>query len=101
MSGTATPPEGNYATDLFFSEYLEGSSNNKALEIFNGTGVPVDLGTYKVYTWVAGSVDNWSDNLVNRWKEVGSVTVSKKRTYKWRGTSDQLNGVADKLLFLK
>lgn len=60
-----------------------------------------DAGTYKVYTWVAGSVDNWSDNLVNRWKEVGSVTVSKKRTYKWRGTSDQLNGVADKLLFLK
>src|SRR3712207_4430726 len=26
---------------LFFSEYIEGSSNNKALEIFNGTGAPV------------------------------------------------------------
>ena len=25
-------------TDLFFSEYVEGSSNNKALEIYNGTG---------------------------------------------------------------
>ncbi len=23
-------------TELFFSEYIEGSSNNKALEIFNG-----------------------------------------------------------------
>ena len=32
------------ATDLFFSEYVEGSSNNKALEIYNGTGAPVDLG---------------------------------------------------------
>lgn len=63
-------------------------------------GLP-EAGTYRVYTWVAGSVDNWSDNLVNRWKEIGSVTVSKKRTYKWRGSSDQLNGVADKLLFLK
>jgi hypothetical protein len=31
-------------TDLFISEYLEGSSNNKALEIYNGTGAPVDLG---------------------------------------------------------
>ena len=30
-------------TELFFSEYVEGSSNNKALEIYNGTGVPVDL----------------------------------------------------------
>ena len=26
-------------TELFFSEYVEGSSNNKALEIYNGTGV--------------------------------------------------------------
>jgi uncharacterized protein len=31
-------------TELFISEYIEGSSNNKALEIFNGTGAPVDLG---------------------------------------------------------
>jgi uncharacterized protein len=30
-------------TELFFSEYVEGSSNNKALEIYNGTGAPVDL----------------------------------------------------------
>ena len=30
-------------TELFISEYIEGSSNNKALEIFNGTGAPVDL----------------------------------------------------------
>ena len=30
-------------TELFFSEYLEGSSNNKALEIFNGTGTPINL----------------------------------------------------------
>ena len=30
-------------TELFFSEYVEGTSNNKALEIFNGTGATVDL----------------------------------------------------------
>lgn len=30
-------------TELFFSEYVEGSSFNKAVEIFNGTGGPVDL----------------------------------------------------------
>jgi hypothetical protein len=28
---------------LFFSEYIEGSSNNKAVEIYNPTGVDVDL----------------------------------------------------------
>ena len=31
------------APDLFFSEYVEGSGDSKALEIFNGTGADVDL----------------------------------------------------------
>lgn len=30
-------------TELFISEYIEGSSNNKAIEIFNGTGATVNL----------------------------------------------------------
>ena len=33
---------------LFISEYIEGSSNNKAIEIYNGTGIPIDLG-YEAY----------------------------------------------------
>lgn len=36
------------ASDLFFSEYAEGSSNNKYLEIYNGTGAAVDLTPYVV-----------------------------------------------------
>ncbi|MBL6594374.1 MAG: choice-of-anchor I family protein [Flavobacteriales bacterium] len=35
-------------TDLFFSEYSEGSSNNKYLEIYNGTGSSVDLSNYVI-----------------------------------------------------
>jgi predicted extracellular nuclease len=43
-------------TELFFSEYIEGSSNNKALEIFNGTGAPVNLaGGYSVEVFFNGS----------------------------------------------
>ncbi|NQT65687.1 MAG: lamin tail domain-containing protein, partial [FCB group bacterium] len=34
------------ATELFISEYIEGSSYNKAIEIFNGTGATVDLSEY-------------------------------------------------------
>ena len=34
------------ATDLFFSQYGEGSGNNKFLEIYNGTGQDVDLSNY-------------------------------------------------------
>ncbi|HEX4976559.1 MAG TPA: ExeM/NucH family extracellular endonuclease [Nocardioides sp.] len=33
------------ASELFFSEYVEGSGYNKAIEIYNGTGAPVDLAT--------------------------------------------------------
>jgi len=44
-------------TELFFSEYIEGSSNNKALEIYNGTGAPINLGTggYNVQMFFNGN----------------------------------------------
>jgi predicted extracellular nuclease len=45
------------STDLFFSEYVEGSSNNKALEIFNDTGATVNLtaGAYNVQMFFNGN----------------------------------------------
>ncbi len=44
-------------TELFFSEYIEGTSNNKALEIFNGTGAPINLAAngYSVQMFFNGS----------------------------------------------
>lgn len=44
-------------TELFFSEYIEGSSFNKALEIYNGTGAAIDLaaGAYSVQMYFNGS----------------------------------------------
>ncbi|MEZ5285047.1 MAG: ExeM/NucH family extracellular endonuclease [Vicinamibacterales bacterium] len=52
---TAVPASAQ--TDLFVSEYIEGSSNNKALEIYNGTGAPVDLaaGGYSIQMFFNGS----------------------------------------------
>ncbi|WP_078543726.1 CehA/McbA family metallohydrolase [Litchfieldia alkalitelluris] len=44
-------------SDLFFSEYIEGSSNNKALEIYNGTGSAVDLSGYTVELYSNGKTD--------------------------------------------
>ena len=43
------------AEDLFISEYIEGSSYNKAIEIFNGTGDSVDLTRYKLCLYSNGS----------------------------------------------
>jgi uncharacterized protein len=41
--------------DLFFSEYVEGSSNNKAIEIYNPTANVIDLSLYKVKTFANGA----------------------------------------------
>ncbi|WP_338815560.1 lamin tail domain-containing protein (plasmid) [Bernardetia sp. Wsw4-3y2] len=40
---------------LFFSEYIEGSSNNKALEIYNPTGASVDLTDYVIELYTNGN----------------------------------------------
>ncbi len=45
LSVVGTRPAQAAPTELFFSEYIEGSSNNKALEIYNGTGAAVNLAT--------------------------------------------------------
>ena len=42
-------------TELFISEYVEGSSNNKAIEIYNPTGVAVNLSGYKLQLYANGS----------------------------------------------
>lgn len=45
--------------DLFISEYVEGSGNNKALEIYNPTDNPISLANYRLVRY-----DNGSTQLV-------------------------------------
>jgi len=45
-------------SDLYFSMYAEGSSYNKFLEIYNGTGSAVDLGNYSI-----SNCSNGCDNV--------------------------------------
>ncbi len=59
---TAVPPvpagprlNGSSATELFISEMIEGSSNNKAIEIYNGTGAPVSLSGYSIAMYFNGN----------------------------------------------
>ena len=42
-------------TDLFISEYVEGWSNNKALEIYNPTNLAIDLSSYSVSRYTNGA----------------------------------------------
>lgn len=43
-------------SDLFISEYVEGTGNNKAIEIYNPTGNPISLENYRLIRWDNGSV---------------------------------------------
>lgn len=43
------------SADLYFSEYVEGSSNNKALEIYNSSNTAINLSNYKVEMYFNGS----------------------------------------------
>ncbi|MFK7755532.1 MAG: lamin tail domain-containing protein [Flavobacteriales bacterium] len=47
--------------NIFFSEYQEGSSNNKALEIYNPTQFPVSLADYQLVNCSngCGALDTW------------------------------------------
>ena len=62
VSVTTNASSGGGATDLLFSEYIEGSSFNKALEIANNTGSTVDLSIYTVKKQTNGA-GSWSTGL--------------------------------------
>lgn len=66
-SGTGT------ATDLLFSEYIEGSGNNKALEIANNTGSSVSLAAYTIKKQTNGA-GSWSTGLAL----TGTLTTGSK-----------------------
>jgi hypothetical protein len=42
-------------TELFISEYLEGSGNNKGFEIYNPTSEAIDLSAYTLQRWSNGA----------------------------------------------
>lgn len=42
------------AGDILISEYIEGSSNNKAVELYNGTGREIDLSDYRLELYTNG-----------------------------------------------
>ena len=60
-------------TDLFISEYVEGSGNNKALELYNPTNAAIDLSDYKLVRYSNGGTTPYGVNL--------SGTIEAKSTF--------------------
>ncbi len=51
--------------DLFISEYVEGSANNKAIEIYNPTNQPISLSNYKLVRYSNGGTSGTDVALGN------------------------------------
>jgi hypothetical protein len=67
-------------SDLFISEYVEGSGNNKAIEIYNPTNTAIDLSLYQMGRFRDGSGSPMTLNLSGSIDAYGThVVVLDKR----------------------
>jgi hypothetical protein len=62
-------------TDLIFSEYVEGNSNNKAIELYNGTGQPINLSAYTIELYANGAISP------NSKFTLASINLGSGKTY--------------------
>ena len=78
-------------TDLFFSEIMEGSSNNKAIEIYNPTSTGIDLSGYTV-------VMNYNSSDVNVFTGSGILSPGEVYVIAADAASGPVQAEADTLL---
>ena len=78
-----------FAETLFFSEYIEGSSDNKYLEIYNGTGVSVNLSDYKIVQYNNGkSTATYTLELSGTLEHDKVYVIANSKATIYSGTSD-------------
>ena len=63
------------ASDLIISEYIEGSSFNKAIEIYNGTGQAIDLSNYTLELYANGATSTTARLTLESSLEDGATYV--------------------------
>jgi len=66
---------GQDCSQLFFSEYVEGWSNNKALEIYNPTGELIDLSSYSISRYSNGGTTPSTTQLIGTINPYGTFVV--------------------------
>jgi hypothetical protein len=62
-------------TELFISEYVEGSGNNKALEIYNPTNAAINLTGYRIERFSNGSASSSGGGVLNLSGTIGAHDV--------------------------
>ncbi len=85
---------GNEASDLFFSYYIEGSSWNKVVSIYNGTGKAVDLSKYELRKQNNGVGSFKNDTLTQLSGTLANGSVYVLAHY---GAKDEFKALANKI----
>src|SRR5690606_7195344 len=82
------------ASDLFISEYVEGSSNNRAIEIANFTGGTINLNNYRLAIYANGQTGSQAPIgfIVNRTLADGDVYIIKHISASSSIIADQIHG---------
>ncbi len=62
-------------SDLFISEYVEGSGDNKALELYNPTETTIDLSAYKLVRYSNGGFQGYDVGLTGSIEPKGTFVV--------------------------
>lgn len=95
IQGTGTSGVG-CPTDLFISEYIEGSGNNKAIEIYNPTGSSILLDNYDLVIYANGSPTPTATVNFTTGTNLASgstyLVVNLSAVAALRGLSDQTSG---------
>ncbi|MYL33902.1 hypothetical protein GLW05_09850 [Pontibacillus yanchengensis] len=73
MLAIANPVQAETNSSLIFSEYVEGSGYNKAIELYNGTGEPIDLSDYTVVSFTNGASQDPGDGYANELNLSGTL----------------------------
>ena len=69
--------------ELFISEYIEGWSNNKAIEVYNPTGSAIDMADYRLERYSNGATaaaENQKTDLTQVSKSM--KTLCESRNYR-------------------
>lgn len=75
QKGEEVEVEIDVCNELFFSEYVEGSSYNKYLEIYNGTGKSVNLSDYIIEVYMNGDSTPKYNKMLDGVLKNGEVIV--------------------------
>jgi 5'-nucleotidase len=93
---TAFPAFVSTTPDIFFSEYIEGTSNNKAIEIYNPTGADVLLDGYVINYYNNGSAEvTKSFDLTGITLVAGDVYVICTDSYAGPAVCDEIQAYGD------